>query len=48
MLDVQPASEVTEVIDADTFVRPMYAGNIMQTIRFPAEGPRVFTVRAMA
>ena len=44
-LDVQPASDVTEVIDADTFVRPIYAGNAVQTIRFPAEGPRLFTVR---
>ncbi|KAK9916225.1 hypothetical protein WJX75_000233 [Coccomyxa subellipsoidea] len=48
LLDVQPASDVTEVIDADTFVRPIYAGNAMQTIRFPAEGPRLFTVRTSA
>ncbi|EIE26853.1 electron transfer flavo protein beta-subunit:electron transfer flavo protein alpha subunit, partial [Coccomyxa subellipsoidea C-169] len=47
-LDVQPASDVTEVIDADTFVRPIYAGNAVQTIRFPAEGPRLFTVRTSA
>lgn len=46
LLDAQPASDVTEVIDAETFVRPIYAGNAMQTFRFPAEGPRLFTVRA--
>lgn len=46
LLDAQPASDVTEVIDADTFVRPIYAGNAMQTFRFPAKGPRLFTVRA--
>ncbi|BDA40471.1 Electron transfer flavoprotein subunit alpha, mitochondrial [Coccomyxa sp. Obi] len=48
LLDAQPASDVTEVIDADTFVRPIYAGNAMQTFRFPAEGPRLFTVRSSA
>lgn len=45
MLDVQPATDVVEVIDADTFVRPIYAGNALQTFKFPAEGPNLFTVR---
>lgn len=44
LLDVQPASDVTEVLDADTFVRPIYAGNALSTIKFPADGPRLFTV----
>lgn len=44
MLDVQPASDVTQVVDADTFVRPIYAGNALETFKFPAEGPRLFTV----
>ncbi len=45
VLDVQPISDIAEVIDADTFVRPIYAGNGMATVK-SADTKKVITVRA--
>jgi electron transfer flavoprotein alpha subunit len=47
MLDVAQISEISEVIDADTFVRPIYAGNAMATVK-SSDATKVITVRGTA
>ena len=42
--DVQQVSEISEVIDAETFVRPIYAGNAMATVK-TLDSIKVITVR---
>jgi electron transfer flavoprotein alpha subunit len=47
LLDVAQISEVTSIIDQDTFVRPIYAGNAFETVR--SKDPiKVMTVRTTA
>ena len=43
-LDVGQISDVTQVISADTFERPIYAGNAMATVQ-STDGTKVITVR---
>ena len=44
LLDVAQISEITSVESADTFVRPIYAGNAMATVQ-SADAVKVITVR---
>ena len=47
LLDVQQISDITKVIDADTFERPFYAGNAIATVK-SSDSKKVITVRGTA
>ena len=47
LLDVAQISEITGVESADTFVRPIYAGNALATVK-SADAVKVITVRTTA
>ncbi len=44
LLDVMQISEIIEVVSADTFKRPIYAGNAIQTVQ-STDAKKVITVR---
>jgi electron transfer flavoprotein alpha subunit len=44
LLDIAQISEITEVVSSDTFKRPIYAGNAIQTVQ-SGEAKKVITVR---
>jgi electron transfer flavoprotein alpha subunit len=45
LLDVMQVSEITKVISADTFERPIYAGNAIQTVQ-TTDPIKIITVRS--
>ncbi|MBK6660447.1 MAG: electron transfer flavoprotein subunit alpha/FixB family protein [Proteobacteria bacterium] len=47
LLDVAQISEITSVVSGDTFVRPIYAGNVMATVK-SSDAKKVITVRLTA
>lgn len=46
-LDVAPISDIVEVVSADTFTRPIYAGNALETVQ-TSDAKKVITVRPTA
>ncbi len=44
LLDVAQISEITDVVSSDTFKRPIYAGNAIQTVQ-STDAKKVITVR---
>jgi electron transfer flavoprotein alpha subunit len=47
LLDVMQVSDITKVLGPDTFERPIYAGNAIQTVQ-ATDGKKVITVRTAA
>ena len=47
LLDVSPITEITAVISADTFERPIYAGNAIATVQ-SSDATKVISVRTTA
>ncbi|MEX2628518.1 MAG: FAD-binding protein [Tistlia sp.] len=47
LLDVQGISDISEVVEADTFVRPIYAGNALAKVK-SSDAKKLITVRGTA
>ncbi len=47
LLDVMVITDISGVVDGDTFERPIYAGNAIQTVK-STDGKKVLTVRTTA
>ncbi|HEX5125772.1 MAG TPA: FAD-binding protein [Rhodocyclaceae bacterium] len=47
LLDVAQVSDITGIVSADTFVRPIYAGNVMATVQ-SSDPVKVITIRTAA
>lgn len=47
LMDVQPLSDVIEIIDSDTFKRPIYAGNVIATVKM-VDSVKLMTIRTTA
>ncbi|MEM8788006.1 MAG: FAD-binding protein [Pseudomonadota bacterium] len=44
LLDVMVVTDISGIVDADTFERPIYAGNAIQTVK-SVDATKVFTIR---
>lgn len=48
LLGVSPVTDVIEIVDADTFIRPMYAGNALVKVKSNNAKPQCLTIRPTA
>lgn len=44
-LGVQPLTDVVQIVDPNTYVRPIYAGNALSTVKYVHEGVHMVLVR---
>ncbi|KAI5002995.1 hypothetical protein ZWY2020_027645 [Hordeum vulgare] len=46
LLDVSPVTDVTTIFEPRVFVRPIYAGNALCTVRYTGESPCMMSIRS--
>ncbi|XP_075488865.1 electron transfer flavoprotein subunit alpha, mitochondrial [Primulina tabacum] len=46
LLDISPITDVTEIHGSHLFVRPIYAGNALSTVRYTGTNPCMLTIRS--
>ncbi|ESQ30380.1 hypothetical protein EUTSA_v10011599mg [Eutrema salsugineum] len=46
LLDVSPITDVVKILGSNEFIRPIYAGNALCTVRYTGSGPCMLTIRS--